>query len=260
MAGSLRLNFGNLPLVEAVVRASFAKPLELKFSAITDVHNKLKDAFPQITESKVYEPAPGMTEETVRIGPGHITGVVFAGNPAGLQSTLQSRVAVVRWVKQLISEAPTYPRFPALRTALWQVVEAVKAAYGLESLPIAVVNLSYVNFIRVTDFSTVLTRYFSELVHVRATENAEEIRKLEVSWREHGIDLRFQLEKVSATFGEDVVDGCRLTTIAGMYVPTPDGDEKETLEEVHTRLQVFFRDVISKRAKKEWQLEELPNA
>ncbi len=258
MAGSLRLDFGNLPLVEAAIRASFAQPLELKFSAITDVHNKLKDGFPQITESKVYEGTPGITEK-VQIGPGNITGVVFAGNPTGLQSTLQSRVAVVRWLKQFITEAPAYPRFPALQAALWEVFDAVKSAYKLDSLTIAVVNLSYVNFIHVTDFASVLREYFSPLVHVRATENAEEIRKLEVSWRENGIDLRFRLEKVSATLGEDTMEGCQLTTIAGLHVPESDSDASTSLEKVHTRLQVFFRDVISERAKQEWQLEELPN-
>ena len=252
------MDFGNLPLVEAAVRASFTEPLELKFSAITEVHKGLKNAFPQITQPEVYEAAPGVTEE-VAIRPGLITGVVFAGNPDGLRSTLQSRVAVVRWLKQFVTGAPEYPRFEVLRDALWQVVEAVKAAYGLVSLPIAVVNMSYVNLIQVTDFSSVLSQYFSSEVQVQATDNAEEIRKVEVAWRENGIDLRFHLEKVSATLGEDTVDGCRLTTVAGMHVPLPDGDEKKTLEDVHTRLQVFFRKVISDQAKQEWQFEEVSN-
>lgn len=259
MAGSIRLKFGNLPLVEAAVRASFAQPVELKFSAITDVHNRLKNAFPQITESKGYEPAPGITEK-VEFGPGHIPGVVFAGNSDGLLSTFQTRLAVVRWLKQFMTGAPDYPKFEVLRDALWQVVDAVKAAYRLDSLPIAVVNMSYVNLIQVTDFSRVLSQYFSSEVQVQATDNAEEIRKLEVSWRENGIDLRFHLEKVSATLGEDTVDGCRLTTVAGMHVPLPGGDERKTLEDVHTRLQVFFCKVISDQAKQEWQLEEVSNA
>jgi uncharacterized protein (TIGR04255 family) len=254
MAGGVRLHFDNLPLVEAAIRASFAQPVQLKFSAIADIRNRLMPAFPQITEPEVYETPPGVSEE-VAIRPGSITGVVFAGNPKGLRCTFQGRLAVVRWLRQYVAGAPDYPRFEVLRPALWEVVEAVKAAYGLDSLPIAVVNMSYVNFIPVTDFSSVLGDYFSPLVHVRATENAEEIRKLEVSWRENEVDLRFHLEKVSATIGENTVDGCRLTTIAGMRVPIPDGDEAKTLEEVHDRLQVFFRDVISDHAKREWRLK-----
>lgn len=258
MAGSIRLDFGNLPLVEAAVRASFAEPVELKFSAISEIHKRLAKSFTHVTEPQHYEAAPGVTEH-VAIRPGHITGVGFAGNPTGLRSTLQSRVAVVRWVKEFIRDAPNYPRFPTLQAALWEVINVVRTTYQLSSLPIAVVNMSYVNFIDVTDFSTVVKQYFSPLVHVQATDGAEEIRKLEVSWREKGIDLRFHLEKLSATLGEDTVDGCRLTTVAGMPIPAPDGDPRTTLENVHSRLQVFFRDVISEGAKKEWQLKEVPN-
>lgn len=258
MAGSIRLDFGNLPLVEAAIRASFAEQVELKLSRINEVHKKLGGSFPELTEPQHYEAAPGVTEE-VTIRPGLITGVVFADSASGLRATLQSRVAVVRWLRQFIGEPPDYPRFPALRDALWQVIEAVKSAYGLDSLGIAVVNMSYVNFIHVVDFSSVLKQYFSRLVHVKATESAEEIRKVEVAWRENGIDLRFRLEKISATLGEDTVDGCRLTTVAGMHIPATDGDANTTLENVHTRLQVFFRDVLSDYAKQEWQFEEVSN-
>lgn len=258
MAGNLRLDFNNLPLVEAAIRASFAQAVDLKFSAISELHERLRESFPHVTEPQHYEAAPGITEE-VKIGPGHISGVVFSGSPEGLRSTLQSRVAIVRWLKQFVGDAPNYPRFSVLRATLWKVIEAVKAAYGLESLPIAVVNMSYVNFIQVTDFSSVLSLYFSPLVNVQATNDAEEISKLEVAWRERGIDLRFRLEKVSATLGEDTTDGCRLTTIAGMRVPATDGDAKKALDDIHARLQMFFRDVISEHAKQEWQLKEVDN-
>lgn len=258
MAGSLRLDFGNLPLIEAAIRASFAQTVDLKFAAVNKVHERLRDSFPHVTEPQHHEVAPGVTEH-VEIRPGVITGVVFAGNPEGLRIVLQRRVAVVRWVKQFISEAPAYPRFPALRAPLWKVIDAVKDACEFDSFPIAVVNVSYVNFIHVTDFSSVLRDYFSSLVHVKATDRAEEIPKIEVAWREEGIDLRFRLEKVSATLGEETMEGCKLTTVAGMRVPPTDGDAPTTLETVHARLQMFFRDVISDRAKQEWQLKEMPS-
>ncbi len=258
MTTPIQLNFGNLPLVEAVVRATFAKPIKLTFSKINAVHAELKDSFPVLTEPQHHDAAPGVTEK-VGFGPGHITGVVFDAHKDGLAATFQSHVAVLRWVRQFTSDPSKYPRFAAMRDAIWQVTEAVKAAYELDSLPITVVNMSYVNFIPVTDFSKVLVHYFSPLVHVRATENAEEIRKVELSWRENGIDLRFRLEKISATLGDNTTDGCRLTTVAGIYVPEPNGDAKEKLEDAHARLQVFFRDVISDRAKKEWQLKGEPN-
>lgn len=258
MADELRLEFGNLPLVETAVRASFTKPVKLKFSRINDIHKMIENSFPNISEQPNYEATPGVADE-ITIRPGAITGVVFNGNQEGLRCTLQGRVAIVRWLKQFTEGAPPYPRFPKLKAALKDVLSAVMSAYELESFPVAVVNLSYVNFILVTDFSDYLRKYFSDQVQVRATDGADEIRKLEISWRKKGVDLRFLLEKVSATIGEQVSDGCRLTTIAGMNVEAKDGDWMKTLQDVHDHLQVFFRDVISEKAKQEWQLKGAPN-
>ena len=259
MAGGLRLDFDNLPLVEAAVRATFREPVKLKFSAISEIHAQLRTSFPQVSEPQGYELAPGVNKEEVKISPGHITGVVFDGHSKGLRSTLQNRLAVVRWRKQFVGDSPTYPRFSTLQSALWQLIDAVKSTYGLKSLPCAVVNVSYVNFLAVIDFSSVLRDYFSSKMQVEATDGAEEVRKLEVSWRENGIDLRFRLEKITATLGEDVIDGCQLTTIAGMHIPDTDNDAKAAIDIVHARLQEFFRDAISQRAKDEWQLTEVPN-
>lgn len=258
MGDKLQLEFDNLPLVEAVVRASFADPVGLRFSKIGDIHRILLDLFPNISEPSRYEVSPGIADK-VSISPGVITGVMFDGHEDGILCTLQNRVAIVRWLKQFTEGAPDYPRFPKLKAVLKDVLSAVMSAYELESFPIAVVNLSYVNFIPVTDFSDYLRKYFSDQVHVRATDDADEIRKLEISWRKKGVDLRFLLEKVTATIGEQVSDGCRLTTIAGMHVETKDGDWMKTLQHIHDRLQVLFRDVISDQAKQEWQLKGAPN-
>lgn len=253
MSGRLQLDFDNLPLVEAVVRASLADPIKLKYAKLTDMHDALKGSFPHISEPQSYEAAPGVSEQ-VEFGPGQLTGAILEGHSRGLRCTLQSRVVVMRWVKQLISDSPDYPRYPLLRDTLWKVTDAVKAAYELASLPIAVVNMSYVNFLHVSDFATVLKDYFSPLVHISATDSAEEIRKVEVSWREKGIDLRFHLEKTTAKIGENQVDGCLLTTAAGMHVSELGSDATTALDKVHSRLQEFFVAIISDRAKTEWQL------
>jgi uncharacterized protein (TIGR04255 family) len=225
---------------------------------VNNIHDLLKGSFVELSEPERHEVAPGVAG-TVEFRPGHLTGVVYGGHEDGLRATVQSRVAVIRWQKQFTKHPQEYPRFATMQAALWQVIEAVETVYELKPLPIAVVNMSYVNFLPVTDFASVLTDYFSKSVHVQATENAELIRKVELSWRNAGIDLRFCLEKLTAVIDEDSMDGCRLTTVAGVTVPEPDGDPKVKLEEVHARLQVFFRDVISDRAKKEWQLQEAPD-
>lgn len=258
MASNLQLDFGNLPLVETVVRASFEEPLELTFSRIDRIREILKQSFPHVTEPKQHEAAPGIKEE-IEFGPGKLTGVVFDGHAKGLQATLQSRVAVVRWRRQSVIRTPEYPRFPHLKAAFWDVVGAVKTAYGLDSIPLVVVNLSYANFIPVDDFSGVLPHYFSPKMQLEAVRHAEEVRKLEVAWLEDGIDLRFNLQQTSATFGEETKVGCLLTTVAAIRVKKArGGDEAIALDEVHSRLQVLFRDIISEDAKREWKLTQVP--
>lgn len=257
MASSLRLDFGNLPLVETAIRASFEEPLELTFSRIDRIREILKESFPHVTEPKQHEVAPGITEE-IEFGPGKLTGVVFDGHALGLEAAIQSRVAIVRWRKQFIKDAPKYPRFSFLQTEFWNMVDAVKVAYGLDKIPLVVVNLSYVNFIPVVDFSDVLPRYFSPKMQIKVVQCAEEVRKLEVAWLEEGIDLRFRLEQTSATFGEETKVGCLLTTVAAIRVKkSQSGDEKIALDEVHSRLQALFRDIISEHAMREWELKEV---
>ena len=262
MKAGLRLDFDNLPLVEAAVRVSFESPVELTFSIVNGVHEHIGDNdFPQVSEPQQLEAPPGVGESAVALGPGKISGVVYMGGPQGLAVTLQSQVVVARWVKQVADESPPYPRFPALRDTAWKTVEAFAGVCQRATLPVAAVNMSYVNFLKTDDAAGVLKTYFSRLAQVQATERAAHIHKVEFSWREHdGTDLRFRLEKVTAQVGDEAIDGYRLTTIAGIRLTQPSDDSNEKLEHVHDRLQVFFRDLISEQAKKEWKLREPADA
>ena len=252
--GSLRLDFGNLPLVEAAVRVSFESPSPLTFGIVNEVHRRLREKFPQVSEPKQIEVAPGISGATVAFGPGHISGVVYTGNAEGLIIAIQNQVVVARWHKQVANDAPEYPRFPALSEALWRAVDALASARTGESPPIVVVNMSYVNFVRVAETDNVLQTYLSERAQVGAAANARRIHKVEVSWQEtESVDLRFNLERVTAQGGDESVEGYRLTTAAGTHL----GDaqkEKQGLDAIHDRLQTFFVSLISDRAKTEWQL------
>jgi len=251
---TVRLDFGNLPLVEATVRVSFESPSQLTFETVNRVHEDLRDEFPQVSEPKQIEVAPGISGSTAAFGPGQISGVVYTGNAKGLIITIQTQVVVARWLKQVAKDDLEYPRFPSLREALWRAVDALKSERTGESPPIVVVNMSYVNFVRVAESDNVLTSYLSDLAQVEAAANARRIHKVEVSWQEsESVDLRFNLERVTAQIGDESVEGYRLTTAAGMHL----GDAqkaKEGLDDIHDRLQTFFLSLISDRAKTEWQL------
>ena len=250
----VRLDFANLPLVEVAVRAAFSQPVELKFAIINQVAERLRSDFPILAEPERFEVPPGVSGE-VRIGPLNLVGAIYSGNQHGIIITVQSQLIVARWLKQVQPSAPPYPRYSALRDALWQAFDALVDACNGACPPIAVTNMSYVNFLTMSPSEPVLAKYFSELVHVRAAENSQALYKLEASWRERDdVDLRFTLEQVTAKMDERDVEGFRLTTAAGQRLAAS-ANPQETLDSLHDRLQIFFRDVLSEHAKTEWALK-----
>ena len=256
----IRLEFDKLPLVEAAVLSSFDFSVPLTFQLINDVAKHLRDEFHSLEEPKQFEVAPGV-EGKFEFGPNQIAGALFAGNSKGLCVTLQGQVIVVRWQKQSAPDAPDYPRFPALSNALWETVSALRAARKDTKRPVLVLNMSYVNFLKLPHSSPVLARYFSDEVQVKATAKAKQVHKVELSWRDQGnTDFRFTIEQVTAQAGEEKVEGYRLTTAAGRrFSPAEAAEtERDMLDQIHNRLQVFFRDLLSDEAKKEWLLREVP--
>jgi uncharacterized protein (TIGR04255 family) len=257
----LRLEFSRLPLVEAALRASFSQALPVTYKSIISAHDRLRKQFAELAEPTEFDVPPGIEiEPSVLFGPDKLPGVIFSGNDRGLTVGLNRHLFLSRWRQRPGGEnQPPYPRFDALRDALWGVVDAYLDVCGISAVP-TVVNMSYVNFIRVTDHGTVLERYFTERAQCALTKGSREVRKVEVAWQEDesSIDLRFSLQQMSAQVGGEKLDGYRLTTAAGLRVPESATGRPE-LESVHNRLQHFFTALISDRAKSEWGLEEKPN-
>lgn len=253
----IQLEFKNLPLVEATTRVSFESAIDLKYAIINGVHSQLRDRFPLLTEPTGLEAPPGISKATIAFGPGTIPGAVFAENNQGLTITLQNQVIVARWLKTVGDDGGEYPRFATLRDELWLSVAALRRVSSAEPVRIAVTNMSYVNFLKIPHSEAVLGRYFSDRAQVKATADAKAIHKVEVAWQEpDGLDLRYNLEQVTAQIADEAVEGYRLTTVAGKRLAESD-EERAALEQVHDRLQTFFRDLISGSAQDEWKMEEV---
>ena len=260
MTGKLRLVFHNLPLVEAAVRASFNAPKPLTYSLVNSIARELSPSFPKVDEPKQLEVAPGAGETQFAFGPGCLPGAVYTGQKDGLFVSVQPQVIVARWVKHPSLQNPAYPRFPALRGALWSAVEAFRKGCGDDYPGISVVNMSYVNFVASSDPAGFLKTYFSSEAQLRAMNNARQVRKLEAGWSEsNDLDVRFAVEQAAAKGPDGATQGFRLTTAAGLRLGES-VDAKSGLETVHDTLQEFFLRLISKEARREWQLQEPVNA
>ncbi|MCH8806692.1 MAG: hypothetical protein IH986_11460 [Planctomycetes bacterium] len=252
------MDFGNLPLIEAAVRASFHGSVPLSYDIVNLVADRLKPTFPQLAEPKQIEIAPGAGPSPAEFGPAFLPGAVYSGHVAGLTLSLHPQVIVSRWVKQF-GRGERYPRYPALRDALWSAVEAFREASGDKYPGTAIVNMSYVNFLPSSDAESVLKTYFSDQVQVGAMGSARRVRKLEASWSESDdLDVRFAIEQVTARLADSVTEGYRLTTAAGLRL-AESLDAKSALEKIHEVLQEFFLVLINDHAKKEWQLNQVPN-
>lgn len=256
----LRLGFDNLPLMEAVVRASFSSPISLTYKQVIGVAERLRSEFPQVSEPAQIEIGPGVGTGQIEFGPSHLPGVVYEGNRDGLRVSVHAHVVVTRWMQPFVVDQPKYPHYQVLRDAHWRAVEALRSASQDELPPIVVVNMSYVNFLKIGDSASELRQYFSDLAQLGAAADAEQVRKIEGAWKEKsGIDLRFTIEQVTRTIAGESSVGYRLTTAGGRRL-SESVDSRSALDDVHDRLQHFFRDLISNRAKKEWGLRESGNA
>ena len=259
MTGKLRLDFDNLPLVEAAVRASFNSPKALSYSLVNLVHADLKASFPVLTESEQLEIAPGAGGTQVEIRANYLPGAVYTGHESGLSLSVQPQVIVARWVKHPVLLERKYPRYQALRDSLWTAAEAFRKACGDDFPGISVVNMSYVNFIPTPDPPSVLKTYFNEEARLQVMDEAHQVRKLEAAWSKgDDVDVRFAVEQVEARLPGGVTQGYRFTTAAGLRL-AESVDAKSGLEKIHDELQVFFLRLISKQAKAEWKLREVRN-
>lgn len=251
---SIQLNFGNLPLHEVVARAWFQPSFPFGFRVVNSVAEQLKSHFSKLTEPKIWRPPPWQPLHRVPDTPGPVAGAVYEEHEQGLRVSLQGNLIAVHWTKSAKENAPAYPRFPAVERALWQTFDALENAVD-ELPPVRVMNMDYANFIEARDSATVLHDYFSDKMEVKALEGAQEAQHVEVAWRgADGVDLRFKLNAATTQFGQEKRTGFRLLTAAGVLLEESH-DRREALANIHERLQVFFKSVISDRAEREWKLE-----
>ena len=161
-----------------------------------------------------------------------------------------------RWRKQVTPDAPAYPRFAAIEDALFK---AHRHLWGGPKNPvpaISVVNMMYVNLVYPENTKTVVQDYFTPRVRVDVLESANAVHELMLSSAERdSIDLRMHLQAVTAQLGDQDASGFRLAT-AGRHQARKSNDAHKALVRVHDRLQLFFRDLLSPRAKTEWGLKE----
>ena len=252
----IQLQFENLPLIEAAVRVTFAEEHGLTLDLGSQMIDRLKPGFTKLDLAPNIEAPPGISVNAVMASPAHMPlGLVLTGNETGISLKLQRQLIAARWELQLGGTPPPYPRYAALRDSLLNAIEAIRSCQTTSR--IAVVNMLYVNFIKTeSPDGQCVSSYLSEKVRPLAIANAERVQQALGAWRDQdGIDVRFDFRHATATIDDDAVDGFRLVTAAGIMLPEG-ADHVPHVDLVHDRLQVLFRDIISKDAKLEWGYSE----
>lgn len=248
-----RLEFSNLPLVEAAIRFTLVTPIPLTYSIVFGIKEKLGNEFPALIEPPKIEAAPGI-ESVIRIKPGGLIGAVYTGNSQGLVLSIQNHVLSARWTREVSLNSPPYPRYEAMRSVLFKLFTALTSMRSNNPPVILVANIFYVNFVTIPHTESVLERYFSNSVHLPIFDAAKKIQKLEAAWGDNNnVDLRFELQQATAEFaeGQPPMEGYQLTTAAGRRL-SDNVDPSHALDDLHDRLQIFFAELISDTAKKEW--------
>ncbi len=250
------LEFASLPLVEVVLRMSFERPIVMSFELINRFSAALGPDFPDITEIKKIEAAPGVKFE---LEMAELPGAVFTGGESGLLITLQKSVVAVRWLKRARGQGTGYPRFPVLKEALSRAHTVLAGMDGVDVKP-CVTNMAYVNLVQEAPSASSLQRYLSAGSLMQVAADTVRMHVLEAAWQESdGVDVRFRVDARPPTV-EHQAAAFTLTTVAGQRITPPAAHVDAALDVVHQRLQSFFTRLISDHAKQEWGLAENTNA
>ncbi len=243
------LEFTKLPLVEAAIRLTAARPLPLDLASAVQLHLAMKERFPRIEDPLEAEHAPGRAA-MIELQAGRLLGARYRDPAHGLSVGVQPSLVSVRWL-QSPGGTVTYPRFEALSDALWFALEKLRTVF--RDVRFDVANMSYTNFVH-TNAATVsefLDRYFIANVRPAIMEPTNQFHGLNISWRSaEDIDLRLVIERGEAQLTVRS-EGYKITTVAGIRFDEADRPV-ESVKTIHDRLQVLFESILSESAKREW--------
>jgi len=246
MATTTSLEFDKLPLVEAAVRFSFDRALEVDFRAAQAVLDKLTK-FDSLDMPSQIEVPPGIEHPMLVAGPNFPNAFSLTGHDEGIRLTLQRQLLAAKWERT--HESSEYPRYDLLRESLSELFKAMPGSIA----PVAVVNIVYVNFIPTKDVGArFIKKFFSEIAQVGLFKDAARVQQFTTAWcASSTIDLRVDLRNAV----RNKADGQLLLTAAGSRIQ-PEDDPFSRLDEVHDELQRCFRELISDDAKREWGFRE----
>jgi hypothetical protein len=243
------LQFGNLPLLEVAIRVVPMTELPLSVSSIQRVLAAPIALFTGVEDLERLEKPPGSPD--FKFKPMTFNGFVLTSHQAGITADIQTSMITLRW-RKAVSNAPTYPRFPAMLDYLREVLSLLAKSLELPAFGVRVVNLSYMNFI--DDRKQLALRGVSiPLMNIAVSnstvvEGEATVTDLNIGWSEQEMsaDVRVRLEQAELTglaVGAPPQPGAMLTTICGSFVP-PEANFEEKLLLCHNRLIRLFRELV----------------
>jgi len=244
------LEFAKLPLVEAAIRLTAARPLPLDLASAVQLHLAMKDRFSRIEDPLEVEHAPGRVG-MIELQPGRLLGARYRDHAQGISVGVQPSLVSARWL-QSPGGGASYPRFGSLSDALWFALERLRSVF--RDVRFDVANMSYTNFVKINaaTVSEFLERYFVPNVRPAIMEPNNQFHGLNISWRSaEDIDLRLVIERGEAQLTPVRSEGYKITTIAGIRFEEIDVPV-EPVTRIHDRLQVLFGSILSESAKREW--------
>ncbi|KAA0225920.1 TIGR04255 family protein [Fimbriimonadia bacterium ATM] len=243
----MRLDFSNLPLIEAAIRFTFAESLALGFETMFKLAERVRPDY-AASDLPARELPPG--QNVVNLMPVG-SGMLFQKD--AIRVTLQSDMLASRWIRSRIPGGQDYVRYPTLKVTAEEFFKHLAAVCGARP-SVSVVNMVYVNFIRPEEGDISIHDYFEANVFPRRISAAARVYNVQESWQEpDSVDLTLDLQEATIKQGEQELQGYRFAT-AGGFRPRP-GEEMAAIDLVHDRLQVFFNELLTARAKSWWALQ-----
>jgi uncharacterized protein (TIGR04255 family) len=250
----MSLEFSNLPLAEVVAKVVFAESLRLTFKDCAEVWKKVEEVFDDVGDLTGIE-TPPLREVTIT--PPSICGIRLIRE--GVMVALQNDLLAVRWNRSL---GRVYPRYGALRDALWRVYDALRDTLGTTKTRVTIINMAYANFIFGDENLPRAVRGYLRPGILPAIGEAGDLNEINYSWRiPPATDFRVILNRAVVPFPPLKPEATSeqpesrpafvLTTVSGVLLGENE-EPRQALDRIHDGLQDLFLQVASEEALEEW--------
>lgn len=249
-----RLRFAKQPLYEVLVRLAVEELLPMPFTLEHHLFGKFQSQNWRARHRGA--PLESFGRACLELEPNARAFEVFRQTEASrLSMIIQPNLLGVRWFGPPLLGSAAYPGFDEMLETTSQFISSIQSAPGTTAgLSIRAVNITYSNYVQSETYASVgeIGQFIQRSYRPSAAPRTSLLHEFNNCWKEpNGIDYRCIL-KASSFFNDC---GWELICSAGELLAEPVQDPRSCMSKIHCVLIDRFEALLSKRAKRKWEMQ-----